>query len=354
EFTSTGFWQPAVCWCLGTLFSLGLWGFFAAEIVPIHLQYWPLLGCIWAGFLLCVFGALYFIRVGFSVPWPQLFSVSFIASVLVLIFTENPTMNRLSDHWLKSPPAILVLATVILLLGVPSLRNAQKFFRSESRNSRVLTALICALILILAIIAVPFGFNLASESPNLFQFRDYFFPVTWRDILGIQATVGIPENHFDLDNSPITRVWLVWYWEAGELFTVLISVTILLTWYLKRQSKLLNGGLTELLQTRLRIELQNAGRLIAKSCVLVALLFSLVYLAVIPAFLMSSGKVLHKNYRHLTDPYFANESIQSLYAEVKADSALQDQLRKQAIESRQRVMEQFKRNSDEYFKPTRN
>ncbi|QDT44336.1 hypothetical protein Pan241w_44450 [Gimesia alba] len=348
KLTSTGFWQPAVCWCLGTLFSLGLWGFFAAEIVPFHFQYWPLLGCIWAGFLVCVFGALYFIRVAFSVPWSQLLSVGFITTVLVLIVSENPIMNRLSDYWLKSPPAIFILAIVILVLGVPSLRNAQKFFRGENQNSRVLTVLISALILILAIFTVPFGLNLASDSQNLYQFRDYFFPVTWRDILGVQATVGIPENHFDLDNSPLTRAWLVWYWEAGELFTVLISVTILLTWYLKRQSKLLTGGLTELLQTRLRIELRNAGRLIAKSCVLVALLFSLIYLAVIPPFLMSSGKQLHKNYRHLTDPHFANESIESLYAEMKADSALQDQLRKQASEDRQRVMERFKQNSDEY------
>lgn len=333
EFIKLGFGSHLTCWLLGTGISLILWGLFAAEIVPIHIQYWLLPGIIWTSYILLILSVLYLVHAIFCVPWPELLGICFFMTLLALFLYYGTTFNQL---WSKTPPlTIVAIASVMLLLGVLSLRLTRKFF-SEKSHSLMISFLICGLVLLLACIVAPYGFNLASVDHILARIRDdMLYPVTWRDILGVRAIVSIPEYNFDLDNSTDTRVWLVWYWLAGELFAVFFSLTFLLLLYLKRQSRNIAGGFPQLLQNRKRITLHRAALTLSKSCAVVALLFSLVYLAVTPEFLKSSERQILKNYRILTDANFDQKETEALQTEIEADPIVMDRIRKQTEKSLQ-------------------
>ncbi|WP_298868473.1 hypothetical protein [uncultured Gimesia sp.] len=337
EFVEMGFWRPLVCWLLGAGMSLLVWGLFPAQIVPLQLQWRALQWIYWIGYLLFVLGFLYLIHAGFSVPWPQIFSLSFFMSIPVLIVSQY---TDLYQWWFQTPVATIVaIAAVMLLFGVLSLRFSRKFF-SEKRHSQSASFYIGGLILLLAAITVPYGLNLARVYQIPVNLTDPIYPVTWRNILGLYAVPGIPENYFSLYSQTATQVCLIWYWLAGEIIATLISLSILCLWYLKRQSRFITGGFPKLLQTRKRIVLNHAGRMLAKSCAVTALLFALIYLAVAPGLLQSSEKQILRNYQKLTDSKTDQAETRAIQAEIEADPSTMARLRSMAEKSKQRFTEQ--------------
>lgn len=337
ELVAMGFWRPLICWILGAGISLLLWGLFPAEIIPLKLQYIALWCVYWIGYFLFILCCLYLIHAGFSVPWTELFSLGFFMSIPVLIVSQYTDLYKL---WFQTPMAtIIAFAAVMLLLGVLSLRFSRKFFREKSHSLSVYL-LICGLVLLLASVAVPYGLNLVRVDHIPMNLRAPLYPITWRNILGMRAVVGIPENQFSLYNLPATQVWLIWYWLAGELFATLISLSILCLWYLKRQSRFIAGGFPKLLQTRKRMVLNHASRMLAKSCGITALLFALIYLAIAPEFLQSSEKQILRNYQKLTDSKLDQAETKAIQAEIEADPSTMARLRSIADKDKKQFLEQ--------------
>ncbi|QDV52474.1 hypothetical protein [Gimesia fumaroli] len=325
EFVGMGFWRPLVCWFLGTSISLILWGLATTQKNPFKIDYQSLLFIHWTGYILFVLGLLYLIHAGFSVPWLQLLGISFLMALLVLIIYSSTGFIQL---WIKIPQTyITALITLSLLFTTLSLHQTVKFFR-EKLHSQKRAILICSLILVIAAILVPYGLKPATVDQISVRLKGgLLYPFTWLSFLKFRMIDGEFSNIFGLFNSTATRVWLTWYWLTGELFAAFISVSLLLLWYLKRQSRLIEGGFPNLLQTRKRISLRHTGRVLTQSCLIAALLFSLVYLAVAPNFLQATQTQILKNYQRLEDCDVSQKKTRAVQAEIEADTSFMNQLR---------------------------
>ncbi|QDV19861.1 hypothetical protein Pan153_45300 [Gimesia panareensis] len=329
ESVRMGVWRSVICWILGTAISLVLWGLFPAQIVPLQLQYTLLRWMYWIGYVLFILGLLYLIHAFFSVGLQELFVMGCILSMPVLIVCQITNLYRL----LFNNPLVIITAFVLVLLAGMLTRHYSQKLLSEKSHSYTVFFLCCGLVLLLAFIVVPYGFNLARVYQIPANLMNPIYPVTWRSILGMHPIIGIPENNFTLFQLPATQVWLVWYWRAGELFGVFISLSLLCLWYLKCQSRMMEGGFPALLQNRKRFLLHHAGLTLAKSCAVVALLCALVYLTVAPGFLQARQTKLMAEYDRLVDRDAGLKKIRALQAEIKADPIAMDQIRKQIAEN---------------------
>jgi hypothetical protein len=246
-------------------------------------------------------------------------------ALLVLIIYSSTGFIQL---WIKIPQAyITALITLSLLFTTLSLHQTVKFFR-EKLHSQKQAILICSLILVIAAILVPYGLKPATADQISVRLKGgLLYPFTWLSFLKFRMIDGEFSNIFGLFNSTATRVWLTWYWLTGELFAAFISVSLLLLWYLKRQSRLIEGGFPNLLQTRKRISLRHTGRVLSQSCLIAALLFSLVYLAVAPNFLQATQTQILKNYQRLEDCDVSQKKTRAVQAEIEADTSFMNQLR---------------------------
>jgi positive regulator of sigma E activity len=336
ECVEMGVWRPLICWISGTAISLVLWGLSPAQIVPLQLQYTSLRWIYWIGYILFILGLLYLIHAVFPVGWDELFVMVCILSLPVWIVSQFTNLYQL----LFNNPLVIITAIVLLLLAGMLARHYSQKFLSEKSHSYTVFFLCCGLVLLLAFITIPYGLNLARVYQIPANLKNPIYPVTWRSILGMHAIIGIPESNFELYDSPLNQVWLVWYWRAGELFCVFISLSLLCLWYLKRQSRMIDGGFPSILQNRKRFLLHHAGLSLTKSCVISALIFSLIYLAVITAYLKPSEKLITKNYRKMNDKEVIRQETEALRAEIEADPKVMDRLRKQAEQSRKWFQEQ--------------
>ena len=153
------------------------------------------------------------------------------------------------------------------------------------------------------------------------------YPLYWRSFINIREIDGELRNLWGLFHSWITVFGLGWYWLAAELFTAFIAIFILLVWYLKRLSRTVAGGFPALMQIRKRFTLYYAGRMLAHSCAIAALLFSLVYLAVAPNFLQASQTEILNYYQRLNDYEDTRKKIRVIQTEIEADKTYLDQIR---------------------------
>ncbi|MEQ8856130.1 hypothetical protein [Gimesia sp.] len=337
EFVSMGFWRPLICCLSGIGISLLFWGLYPAQIIPLQLQYLSLRWLYWIGYFLIILGFLYLIHAGFSIPWPELFALCCLMSILVLFVSQFTNLYHL---WFQTPVATIVaIAAVLLLFGVLSLRYSRNFF-GKKLHSTTVSLLICGLVLLLVAIVMPYGLNLARVYQIPANLIDPLYPVTWRNILGMYAIVGIPEYNYGLYDSTASQIWLVWYWLAGEVFAAVISLSLFCSWYLNRQARFVEGGFSELLQNRKSITLCHAGRTLAKTCLWAALPFSLVYLVVTPAVLKPNEEKTLKHYRKMADSDFARQEIEALRAEIVAEPDTMTRIRNQADKNQQRFLEQ--------------
>ncbi|MEQ9072130.1 MAG: hypothetical protein RLO18_35725, partial [Gimesia chilikensis] len=87
------------------------------------------------------------------------------------------------------------------------------------------------------------------------------------------------------------------------------------------------GGFPALMQIRKRFTLYHAGRMLAHSCAITALLFSLVYLAVAPNFLQASQTEILNYYQRLNDYAGTRKKIRVIQTEIEADKTYMDQIR---------------------------
>ncbi|WP_339727244.1 hypothetical protein [uncultured Gimesia sp.] len=334
ECVGMGFWRPLVCWLLGTGISLVLWGLCTVQKNPLKIDYQSLLFIHWTGYILFVLGLLYLIHAGFSVPWLQLLGISFLMALLVLILYSSLILFS-STSFIQlcaktSQAYITPLITLSLLFTTLSLHQTVKFFR-EKLHSQKVSLLICGLILGIAAIMVPYVLKPTSVEQIPVRLRvGQVYPLTWFNFLKSQMVDGELSDVFGLINSTTTRVWLTWYRLTGDLFAAFISVSLLLLWYLKRQSRMIMGGFPQLLQTRKRIALHHTGRMLSQSCVIAALLFSLVYLAVAPDFLQATQTQILKNYQRLEDCEVSQKKTRTIQAEIAADTSYMNRLREEA------------------------
>lgn len=328
ELVSMGFWRPLVCWLLGILFSFAL--LFAVNKLPLlHLvSLQTLQYARWIAFPLLVLGLLYLFYAGLWGAYPNLLGIGFLIALLVLILYSDASLSRLWSQVVLL--SLITLAAVSLPFVVHALRKPLPS-SSDELQSQPRFLFISGLALGIAVMTVTWGIKLACVDHTTFRsLGGIIYPLYWRSFVNFQNIDGEVRNLWGLFHSGITIIGLGWYWLAGELFAAFFAISMLLLWYLKRLSRTIAGGFPALLQTRKRFTLYYAGHMLARSCAITALLFSLVYLAIAPSFLPACQTQILNRYQRLNDYTGSEKKIRAIQAEIEADKQLMDQLRRES------------------------
>lgn len=331
EFISMGIWRPLVCWLLGILISAAL--LFALNLLPVfHLfGLQTLLYVRWLVFPVLAAGLLVLAYTRLWGAYPKLPVIGFLIALLLLILYFDATLSRL---WSKVVLlTCLALATVTLPLVIQALHKGP-LTSSDELQSQQRFPFLSGLTLGFAVIVLTWGLKLAFMDHTTYRsIGGMIYPLYWRSFVNFQNIDGEVRNLWGLFHSGITVIGLGWYWRAAELFTAFFAIVMLLIWYLKRLSLTIAGGFPALLQTRKRFTLYYAGRMLAQSCAITALLFSLVYLAVAPSFLPACQTQILNRYQRLNDYTGTEKKIRAVQAEIEADKPLMDKLRYEAEHS---------------------
>lgn len=325
EIISMGIWRPLVCWLLGILFSFVL--LFALNLFSLfHLVgLQTLLSFRWLVFPLLAIGLLGPAFTVLAGTYPKMPVIVFLTALLLLILFLDTTLSQL---WLKvALLSLFAFATVTLPLVFHALHKRPPTPGDDLQAQQGFSFL-AGLTLGFAVILMSWGLKLALMDHTTYRsIGGIVYPLYWRSFINIREIDGELRNLWGLFHSWITVFGLGWYWLAAELFTAFFAILILLIWYLKRLSRTVAGGFPALMQIRKRFTLYYAGRMLAHSCAITALLFSLVYLAVAPNFLQASQTEILNYYQRLNDYAGTRKKIRVIQTEIEADKTYMDQIR---------------------------
>lgn len=341
------------CWLLGTGLSLLLSSLIFCEIIEFRNQLWVLILLEWTWTLLIFAGPLLLIRLGFNVDWSPLISLYLMLTAPILIFFYLvPHAGQLLQDLQKTPPATIFAGGVVLLLVVVlSLRSLKSFLYASDRSRKQKTV-IAGLVLLLVLITVPLcasrvlelikaGYLFAySPYDSIRSLRELITPVTWRNVGYLYPTSYIPLNSYNLDDTPLTRTCLVWYWHAGEIFAVPASLAMLCFWSLKRQAYQVSGGFRIMPLEQKGIAILTTANLLTKTCACAAAVFLLIYLAITPSVLEVELTQTERNYQNLQSPGTQRQKLDALNAAIKADAAVMEGFRKDVELRKQELLEE--------------
>ena len=138
-------------------------------------------------------------------------------------------------------------------------------------------------------------------------------------------------------------VWAYIQWQArhGTLAAPLIAIGLLLIWHLIRRTRCVEGGYREILQSQKRSQIRQPGSAIARSCVVVSLVFTLVYLGTAPSIADTSIETDHRvQYERLANPSQTWDEIEAARTQIKSDESLMAELRAEIAERDRQIAEQ--------------
>jgi len=147
-----------------------------------------------------------------------------------------------------------------------------------------------------------------------------------------------------LDDSKWVWAFIQWQAHHGALAAPLIAVGVLLIWHLIRRARRVEGGYREILRSQKRSQIRQAGKVVARSCVVASLVFSLVYLRATPTVADTSMETYHRvHYERLVNPSHTWDEIKAATDQIKSDESLMTELRAEIAERNRQIAEQERR-----------
>ncbi|WP_417388153.1 hypothetical protein [Gimesia sp.] len=345
EEIKPGYLGATICWLLGTGVSFFVWGIVPDKMLSYQAEFWIVPLFYWVSFILLIAGALSLIKHGINLPWSQTIGISTLMFLIVCLFWNIKSLpSELYSLWKQSQPVTLIAYTAVLALLAAFLVQEVRAFIQNKQLNRNRKLLMCVSTLMLTLLVIPVGIVLGDAVPHASHMRNLLSPVTWKEVAGLYSTIGRPVNQFQLIDSPWICAWLLWYWNDGELFAVGLSLLFLLLWYLKIRSKTLEGGFTELLQTRKRCELHSLSRMMAKMCLMSALFFLLIYLATLPEMIQPRIPKIQDDLQLMTHSSRNQQRYTDFIVEVRSEKPLLNQFKQ---EIRENILDAFEQNNEQ-------
>lgn len=118
---------------------------------------------------------------------------------------------------------------------------------------------------------------------------------------------------------------------------------VLLIWHLIRQARRVEGGYRKVLRFRKRSQIRQAGNVVARSCVVASLVFSLVSLGATPT-VADSVETYHRAYYEcLSSVSYSWSKIEAATAQIKSDESLMTRLRAEIAKRNRQIAEHERR-----------
>jgi hypothetical protein len=327
--------------------SFLLLGMIPAEIVSRSAQRGLLHGLIWVGFSMLVMGMLHLIRKWFQLPWTQLAVLAATTALpTVVVFHSAEIVEMGLTTFASSHLTVLILALFLIpWICWKSVRLILAFARNDAL-SRPRKLLACSLLLSLSVVTVQACTELAKVMSHQIVAKTWISPTVAMEAEDLHIGPSELRNELNLKGSKWVWAFIQWKVHYGEIAALLVAVGLLLVWHLIRQAHRVEGGFREILRSQKRSQIRQAATVVAKSCAVASLVFSLAYLVATPALADSMESYHQINYELLVNPSHARNELKGLRAQITSDESLMARFnaeierRNQSIAAERRLFEE--------------
>jgi hypothetical protein len=346
ERVEMGWLRHSVAWLGGIGVSFVILGMCPAEIVSPGVQTWFLCGLIWIGFALVTMGLLFLVRKRFQLPWAQFAvlaaSMTLPIVVAVVIIHLSATVDLGVSAIAQMHPAVTIASLLAFAwLCWKSIRLILAFAQTDVLTRRR-KFFACGVLFLLALITIPAGIALSATISDELEVKAWISPTVWKEAEALQITPAELQSEMQLADSKWVWAFIQWLAHHGAFVAPLIAVGILLIWHLIRRARRFEGGCREMLRSQKRSQIRQAGNVVARSCVVASLVFSLVYLGSTPIVADSMETYYRVHHERLVNPSHTWNEIEVATSQIKSDESLMMKLKAEIAERNRQIAEQEK------------
>ena len=339
ERIGMGWLRQTIAWLLGIGISFVLWGMCPAEIISSTLKTY----FIWISFASLILAILLLIRKRFQIPMTQFAALSVSTALPIVIFFHFSVIIDLGYHAFISLPlmAVIILPPILAWLCWIAFRLLLVFVKNETLpgSRKFLT---CGLVSLLAILSILNTTKLFAITSNEFALRAWFSPTMPTETVSFFNRPSSLQNVLNLNDSQWTWALIQWHIYEGLRIAILLTILILLSWYLIRRARRCEGGFRAMIRTQKRNLIRETGFLISKSFVVASITFSLFYLAATPSVVEDMDHNYLIEHERMANPDHILNEVKTITAEVKSDQAIMMKVRAEVAEINRQIAEQEK------------
>jgi hypothetical protein len=331
ERVEMGWLRHVAVWFVGFGVSFLILGMSPAEVVSPAVQKWFLGGLVWLGFAVAMLGLLFLTRKRFPLPLGQ-FAV--LAATMTLPIVVGMHFSAIVDLVVSAFARLHPIVSIAIFLACgwvcwKSVRLIGAFVQSDSLSVQGKVA-VCVVLLVIALIAFPVGAR-AAVVANEFEVKAWISPNVWNEAEALQITPAELQSGMQLGSK---WVWAFIQWQThyGAIFAPLMAIGMLLIWHLRRRARRFEGGYREIFRSQKRSQIRQAGKVIASSCAVAALVFSLVYLSSTPIVADGMERYYQVHHKRLVNPSHGHDEREVATAQVKSDESLMTKLKAEIAE----------------------
>jgi len=333
--------RHVVAWLGGVGVSFVLLGMCPAKVISPSVQTWLLCGLVWIGYALLAMGVLHLVRKQLQVPWAQLVVLAAITALpVVLVLHHSAIIDLVVTAIANLHPSVLITVLLVSAWLCGVLFHVLLAFARNDVLARRRKFLACGLVFLLALIAVPAGTALAVAMSDELEAQAWISPAVWREAEGLHITPSEIQSAVKLEDSKWGWAFIQWQAHHGPIAAPLIVVGVLLIWHLILRARRFEGGYRKILRSQKRGQIRLAGNVVARSCVVASLVFSLVYLGATPTVAESMETYHRVHYERLVNPSQTWEEIAAASAQIKSDESLMTRLKAEIAERNRQISEQ--------------
>lgn len=340
DSVSLTWYNDIIAWSVALGASVVLLGMFPAEIVSPRQQTWLVCSLMWIGFASFLLGCLILIQKRFLLPAKTVAGLAVTASIPILAAVHGTKILDLAVSGIAIlHPAVTIIIILLLALVCWGIIYFLWQFVKNTNSPRRLKLISTSVISLVILVGILAGTALGTLTDDM-ESQTWIPPRVWKEAQALHIDAQELQSLMKLSGSQWISAFTQWQMYYGPVFVPVIAIIILMIWQFIRHSRQVEGGWTQILRFRKRIELRHACEPAINSC----FVFGWVFLAINLGTTSTLIDQLDRHYRtHRTRiEEFAQawEDIVKQAGEIRADEKTMFRLQAQVDEQNRKIGEQ--------------